>query len=282
MCLTFRNERPYLREWLEFHLLAGVQHFYLYDNRSSDHAIETLRPYIQQGVVDYHKWDDPNHPHRHGSIAPRMDCCARYQHDSFWIAFLDADEFLYSVDPALSLADVLRDYEMHPALGVGWLLYGDSGLSHYERTVPVIERFTRRQPIPRRALIKSIARPSMVVDAPNPHYFLFPDDLCAVDEQHREIRNAALKESPDIHPRALCIGPTFERIRINHYQTKSRAEFDERKRLNDEKSTPQKTYTTEFYERINRFSNKVEDRSAQRFLPELKRRLGRKKNVTSN
>ena len=35
-----KNEGPYLREWLEYHKLIGVEHFYVYDNESSDNTKE--------------------------------------------------------------------------------------------------------------------------------------------------------------------------------------------------------------------------------------------------
>ena len=31
-----KNETPYLQEWLDYHLLAGVNHFYIYDNQDDD------------------------------------------------------------------------------------------------------------------------------------------------------------------------------------------------------------------------------------------------------
>ena len=31
-----KNEGPYLKEWIEYHKLIGVEHFYVYDNESSD------------------------------------------------------------------------------------------------------------------------------------------------------------------------------------------------------------------------------------------------------
>ena len=41
-----------LQEWLVWHLLMGVEKFYLVDNDSSDHVREVLAPFIQQGVVE--------------------------------------------------------------------------------------------------------------------------------------------------------------------------------------------------------------------------------------
>ncbi len=36
LCSIFQNEAAWLREWLEFHLLVGVQHALLYNNHSTD------------------------------------------------------------------------------------------------------------------------------------------------------------------------------------------------------------------------------------------------------
>ena len=43
-----KNEKPYLKEWLEYHQLIGVEHFYLCDNDSNDGTEEYLQPYIKQ------------------------------------------------------------------------------------------------------------------------------------------------------------------------------------------------------------------------------------------
>ena len=52
----FKNERRWLREWLEFYLMMGVEHFLLYDNNSTDHPVEILEPYIEAGYVTYISW----------------------------------------------------------------------------------------------------------------------------------------------------------------------------------------------------------------------------------
>ena len=48
-----KNEAPYIKEWIDYHLLAGVDHFYLYDNESEDNLKEILQPYIDINIVDY-------------------------------------------------------------------------------------------------------------------------------------------------------------------------------------------------------------------------------------
>lgn len=36
LCLVFYNEAKFLKEWLDYHLVIGVSHFYLYNNNSTD------------------------------------------------------------------------------------------------------------------------------------------------------------------------------------------------------------------------------------------------------
>ena len=48
-----KNEAPYVKEWLDYHLLAGADHFFLYDNESPDNLKEVLQPYIDAGIVTY-------------------------------------------------------------------------------------------------------------------------------------------------------------------------------------------------------------------------------------
>ena len=54
-----RNSGPYLREWLEYHVLVGVEHFYLLDNASDDSTTrELLAEYEQRGLVTHLTWGD--------------------------------------------------------------------------------------------------------------------------------------------------------------------------------------------------------------------------------
>src|SRR5215204_456630 len=48
----FQNEAPYLKEWIEYHRLVGVKHFYLWNNQSEDDYLSVLQPYIDKGIVE--------------------------------------------------------------------------------------------------------------------------------------------------------------------------------------------------------------------------------------
>src|SRR6187431_1294722 len=52
LCGIFKNEAKFLDEWIQFHLVVGIDHFYLYNNNSDDNYYEILKPYIEKGFVD--------------------------------------------------------------------------------------------------------------------------------------------------------------------------------------------------------------------------------------
>ena len=43
VCTLMKDRARYLREWLQYHLLVGVEHFYLYDHGSVDGLAEELQ-----------------------------------------------------------------------------------------------------------------------------------------------------------------------------------------------------------------------------------------------
>ena len=88
-----KNEGRYLREWIEYHLWAGVEHFYIYDNGSTDNTKEVLAPYILSGKVTYHYFVADR---EEGDQQRRAynDAISRYKRCTRWLALIDADEFL--------------------------------------------------------------------------------------------------------------------------------------------------------------------------------------------
>ena len=55
-CVVFKDEARYLAEWLAFHRLVGVAHFYLYSNESRDRYRAVLAPFEAAGVVTLREW----------------------------------------------------------------------------------------------------------------------------------------------------------------------------------------------------------------------------------
>jgi hypothetical protein len=205
VCAIYRWEADYLREWVAFHRLVGVERFFLYDNASEDEHLEALAPFVEDGSVTVHPW--PVFP---GQGSAYDHCLAVHGEEVRWMAFIDVDEFLFSPQ-GRPLPDVLRGYERHPGVGVSRAWMGTSG----HRTKPeglVLANFASRlhPPEPNRS-VKSIVDPSRVVHRVNEHWFEYADGAPAVDEHEQPLESWTRDLSFDV-------------LRINHYFTKSEEE----------------------------------------------------------
>jgi hypothetical protein len=204
----YRDEAAYLREWIEFHRLVGVERFFLYDNMSEDDHLEVLAPYVDQGIVLLREWElfpGQNQAYDH--------CLETHREDSRWIAFIDLDEFLFS-PTRRPLPEILAEFEQWPGVGVNWATFGDSG----HLTQPpglVTENYVRRSDdYARNKAVKSIVDPNRTLRCGgNPHFFVYADGALAVDENRQPI-------SAHDHTESV----SFDLLRLNHYVTKSRAE----------------------------------------------------------
>jgi hypothetical protein len=209
ICATYRDEAPYLREWIEFHRLIGVERFFLYNKLSADDHRTVLAPYVESGVVVPYEW-----PTDGGQLDAYAHCIENRRNESRWIAFIDVDEFLFP-PKAGSLRDVLPDYEAFPGIGVSLMMFGHSG----HQTKPpglVTESYVKRWLS--QTTIKSIVNPRHVTECASVHHFVF-DVSTTVDENGYPIHGTR------------TLAPSCERLRINHYFTKSVEEYRRRAAL---------------------------------------------------
>ena len=135
ICAIFKNESQYLKEWIEYHLLIGVDHFYLYNNNSEDNYIEVLADYIKKGSVTLIDW-----PYNQAQMQAYCDCIEKYKSDSNWIGFIDIDEFVVPRKQN-SIYDVMEKYKIFPAIVFYWRLFGTSGRIDRNKKGLVIEDF---------------------------------------------------------------------------------------------------------------------------------------------
>ena len=83
-------EGAYLKEWLDYHLMAGVNHFYLYDNDSPDNQREVAEPYIAAGLVDYIPA-----PGQVMQMVVYNDAVNKFKFHCRYMTFIDGDEFIF-------------------------------------------------------------------------------------------------------------------------------------------------------------------------------------------
>lgn len=119
ICGIFKNEGVYLKEWIEYHHLIGVQHFYLYNNNSTDDFRDILNEYINKGIVTLIEW-----PHNQAQMQAYMDCIKNYKDDTKWIGFIDIDEFIVPVKDN-NIYSILSKFETYcGSVLLYWKLFG--------------------------------------------------------------------------------------------------------------------------------------------------------------
>lgn len=136
ICGIFKNEAPYLKEWIEYHEMIGIEHFYLYNNNSDDNYQEVLNTYIEKGLVTLIDW-----PYDQAQMKAYKNFYETYRHETQWVSFLDIDEF-FCPRYKNNLLDWLRTNEKYPVLLVYWRMFGTSGKMHHDNNSLVIEQYT--------------------------------------------------------------------------------------------------------------------------------------------
>ena len=219
---VIKNEAHYLEEWLNYHLAAGVDHFYIYDNDSTDDTAEILEPYIEAELVDYFPASG-----KFMKIPIYNDAVRQFKFATKYMAFIDCNEFIFPKNgqSIVELVDeVFSQDERLAGLVVNWQVFGSSNLETANFEKGVLERFTRRAPrnwfeLPTdktsgfgNVYVKTIANPRFIRSIVNPHFAFFFDGKFAINSAGGHV------------PYWGC-EPVTDKIVINNYFTKSKEEF---------------------------------------------------------
>ena len=258
---VFQNDARFLKEWIEFHRLVGVEHFWLYNNLSSDHFRQILSPYISRGIVELIDWPEKGKDLvTWNSLQCRafVDAISRAKGKSYWVAFIDTDEFLFATKKA-SVADFLKDYKDCAGVSVNWRGFGTSGITKIPDRTLMIELLyhcnTLENPWNRHT--KAIVNPYFVKGCSNPHFFTFIQGLTQV----------SAKKVPFTGP----FSPTIDlsALRIHHYWTRDETY------LYNNKIPRYETWGSDI-ETVLQTANSLNvetDFTIFRFIPELKKRV---------
>lgn len=266
ICAIFQNEATYLKEWIEYHRIVGVEHFYLYNNHSRDHYLEVLRPYMDSGVVTLIDWPVPSTPiaaYRAGQCAAYADCFKKVEGESFWVAVVDIDEFIVPKDRP-NLPAFLKEYEQYAAVVIQWQVFGTSGYYDLPPGKLLTEALTFKLPVmhDRNMFVKSIVRPGIVLEMTE-HYptNIRPGHICVSIDKCRYHGNWH-----------RC----HDRIQVNHYWFRTWNWFITEKHERYGRWFPENHWNKDpnVHLPLLKEANSTPDREIQRFVPELRRRMG--------
>lgn len=173
VCVIAKNEAPFLAEWLEYHLMMGVDRFVLYDNNSSDHTRAVCQRYADYVTVI--GWPGNLNPQR----AAYRHFAVNFGGQFDWTAFIDADEFIVCKNEK-NLKGWLRYHEREVALMLEWRIFCTNG--HLARPPGlVIENFTKAHSVAPQPNVKTICRADQIEidDIVSPHRFSYRDGRTA-------------------------------------------------------------------------------------------------------
>lgn len=251
-----KNEGPYIKEWIEYHKLVGVERFYFYDNASTDNTREVLEPYIKDGTVIYNYCE--------GSCLQNLvyaDAILKYKNQTRWLAIIDLDEYIVPTEKD-NIPDFLKDYEKYPAVGINWVMFDSNG----HKTKPlsggglVTANYTRvykNYGLPDNRHIKSIVNPKKVWCINCPHFALYKNNQFAVNENFDKIHEAFTEFN------------SIKKIRINHYYSKSEEEYAKK----TERGNADNSAKREYVSKLVNFPDYEYDYAIQKYVPELKKRM---------
>lgn len=244
LCLICKDENDYLPEWLDYHILMGVDRFYIYDNESSTSLRESLQHYIARRwviVVDI--------PGRAQQLAAYDHCLQTFGTNTFWLGFIDTDEFLVPKN-SHDLKATLAEFESYGGVAVSSLFFGSNG--HASRppegqiagyTTCVHESFNEYD------LVKSIIRPSCVVMPNSPHDFIFREGFYCVNENSVRV---------DGQHFPVSVG----KLQLNHYYCRSEQEIQ--RKLKRGRGAMDAAWPRRRFDMINLLADKKETSALER------------------
>lgn len=133
ICAIIKNEAD-LEEWIIYHRLLGFDHIYIYDNRSDI----SIRPMTDRyDYVTVKDW--PMRPPE-TQVRAYNDFLYHYGHQTEWVAFIDADEFM-NLAKHQNIKAFLEEYKEYDSIGLRWKNFGSNG--HEKRQSLVTEAYTK-------------------------------------------------------------------------------------------------------------------------------------------
>ena len=260
LVLIVRNEVAHIGEWARFHRLAGVRHFYVYDNGCSDGTIAALG--FLGDALTVVPWDQKltgNGLEIHNQVLAYAHATRNFGEQWRWMSYLDVDEFLVPMGEGLDAA--LEGLEGCRNISLPWHMFGRSG--HVQPPAGgVLANFTRRNPDPM-SNAKGLRNFKMIVDPTHVTaikvHMIETDGSSDTVNDRGQVFSARAREGRGFY--------SAERIQLNHYYTRSDAELQAKMARGPNLTTPDADHQRRVMRKVAAIeAAEVEDHSALAFL----------------
>jgi hypothetical protein len=202
-----RDEDRFVEEWVAYHRLLGVDHFYLYDNDPRQPLRRILADHLDYVTIVEWLVDHGGRWRRVPTkqVKAYAHCVQHHAPRHAWLALIDCDEFI-ALEEHRDIKEFVREFAAYDSIALNWHVFGHNG--HYEDPPGlIIEALTRRMHEPR-AMVKCITRPDAIASVQNAHLCHLKSGRTCVDANKQPYRE-------ELYPGKTRIA------RINHYQCRS-------------------------------------------------------------
>lgn len=222
---TFKNEEPYILEWIAYHKSIGIDHFFIANNNSSDNTLSLLKKLEVVGVLTCIDYPTSSYKNNNPQVNVYNFLYDTYKDKSDWFLFIDGDEFVVLEEKFKSLKESLNHVLINEKVGcivLYWALYGSSGRFN-EVDGFTIEKYQFRESSPN-IHYKSLIRKESLDYFFNPHAAKLKSGYTYVNSEGITLDQSDLEGISH-----YAKNSTWKNARINHYVVRSLEEFKRRK-----------------------------------------------------
>jgi hypothetical protein len=200
-----RDENRFLHEWLAYHRLLGVDHFFLYDDDPDLPVRDFVKAHAEYVTVIDWFGKSTTLPGRSQQTKAYTDSLSRITSGYRWVAFIDVDEFIV-LGKHKSLKTFLREFGPFGAVSLHWHLFGHNG--YYDDPPGLVTAsLTRRMREPGR-MTKTISKTEAIAEITSAHFCYLKEGYWRVDANKKPFRDS-------LYPGKTRVA------RVNHYHCRS-------------------------------------------------------------
>jgi hypothetical protein len=218
VCLAaiLREEESFLDEWLVYHKMIGIDHFFLYDDAPGLPLQKLLQPHADYiTVIPWYNMH-ADRPGVNRQTKAYVHAVTEYGAGFNWITFIDGDEFIV-LRKHETINEFLADFPDAVSISLRWHVFGHNG--YYDDPPGLITAsLIRRKRMPDYN-VKSITRPEAIIDVQSAHTCVLKY-AGWVDANNREYEREGYEGISEV-------------AHINHYQCRSFKRWMQRTKRGD-------------------------------------------------
>ncbi len=245
ICCIIKNEM-YLEEFIIYHHIQGVEHFYIYDNESDIPIQNRLDSFYYRRLCTIIPF-----PGKMKQMDAYTHCVQYFKYDTKWLAIIDGDEYIYPKKG--TFRSFLNDYEDVQAIGINWVFFGSSFHDKIQTGYQIDKyRYCENR---QNNHIKSVVQPKYVIEYRHPHFGIVENPKKYIDPK-RNIISGPFNENH-----------TIDKIQINHYTFRSTEDRIKKYQRGNADSDHRITVSKHHHYICN---NKKDDSLADKYLKPIK------------